>query len=157
MDIGGAADDLDDEPTKAKKRKYVECPPLCTSAWKTIYHAICKCDWHRKDDSKEADSEKEAAMEAELKAARERAVVPLEARMTQFKDMLLERGVRNYLNADVLSFVNITGHGYSYNLDIIYLFQVSAFSTWDKELHKIVFDPRYLLLNPKERKQVCLI
>uniref|UniRef100_A0A3P8S1F2 Transmembrane anterior posterior transformation 1 n=1 Tax=Amphiprion percula TaxID=161767 RepID=A0A3P8S1F2_AMPPE len=28
------------------------------------------------------------------------------------------------------------------------------FSTWDKELHKIVFDPRYLLLNPKERKQV---
>ncbi len=32
--------------------------------------------------------------------------------------------------------------------------KVSAFSTWDKELHKIVFDPRYLLLNPKERKQV---
>uniref|UniRef100_A0A3B4B3G2 Transcription elongation regulator 1 n=1 Tax=Periophthalmus magnuspinnatus TaxID=409849 RepID=A0A3B4B3G2_9GOBI len=97
MDISVAADDLDEEPTKAKKR--------------------------RKEDSKEADSEKDAAMEAELKAARERAVVPLEARMTQFKDMLLERGV-------------------------------SAFSTWDKELHKIVFDPRYLLLNPKERKQV---
>ncbi|KAG7523287.1 transcription elongation regulator 1 isoform X2 [Solea senegalensis] len=87
----------DEEPTKAKKRK--------------------------KEDVKEADSDKEAAMEAELRAARERAVVPLEARMTQFKDMLLERGV-------------------------------SAFSTWDKELHKIVFDPRYLLLNPKERKQV---
>lgn len=49
---------------------------------------------HRKEDSKEADTEKEAAMEAELKAARERAVVPLEARMTQFKDMLLERGVK---------------------------------------------------------------
>lgn len=31
-------------------------------------------------------------------------------------------------------------------------FQVSAFSTWDKELPKIVFDPRYLLLNQKERK-----
>ncbi|CAG5872500.1 unnamed protein product [Menidia menidia] len=73
--------------------------------------------------AKEADSEKEAAMEAELRAARERAIVPLEARMTQFREMLLERGV-------------------------------SAFSTWDKELHKIVFDPRYLLLNPKERKQV---
>uniref|UniRef100_A0A8C7MX76 Transcription elongation regulator 1 n=1 Tax=Oncorhynchus kisutch TaxID=8019 RepID=A0A8C7MX76_ONCKI len=72
---------------------------------------------------KEADSEKEAAMEAELKAARERAIVPLEKRMTQFRDMLLKRGV-------------------------------SAFSTWEKELHKIVFDPRYLLLNPKERKQV---
>lgn len=32
-------------------------------------------------------------MEAEIKAARERAIVPLEARMKQFKDMLLERGV----------------------------------------------------------------
>ena len=31
---------------------------------------------------------------------------------------------------------------------------MSAFSTWEKELHKIVFDHRYLLLNPKERKQV---
>ncbi|XP_054611170.1 transcription elongation regulator 1 isoform X2 [Dunckerocampus dactyliophorus] len=97
-ELGVATDDThEEEPTKAKKRK--------------------------KEDVKEADSEKEAVMEAELRAARERAVVPLEARMTQFKDMLLERGV-------------------------------SAFSTWDKELHKIVFDPRYLLLNPKERKQV---
>uniref|UniRef100_A0A8D2IX61 Transcription elongation regulator 1-like protein n=1 Tax=Varanus komodoensis TaxID=61221 RepID=A0A8D2IX61_VARKO len=32
--------------------------------------------------------------------------------------------------------------------------RVSAFSTWEKELHKIVFDPRYLLLNSEERKQV---
>ncbi|KFQ25632.1 Transcription elongation regulator 1-like, partial [Merops nubicus] len=87
----------EDEPIKIKKRK--------------------------KDDLKDIDSEKEAAMEAEIKAARERAIVPLEARMKQFKDMRLERGV-------------------------------SAFSTWEKELHKIVFDPRYLLLNPKERKQV---
>jgi len=31
---------------------------------------------------------------------------------------------------------------------------VSAFSTWEKELHKIVFDPRYLLLTSRERKQV---
>uniref|UniRef100_A0A182JI23 Transcription elongation regulator 1 n=1 Tax=Anopheles atroparvus TaxID=41427 RepID=A0A182JI23_ANOAO len=31
---------------------------------------------------------------------------------------------------------------------------VSAFSTWEKELHKIVFDPRYLLLTSKERKQI---
>uniref|UniRef100_A0A1A8RQC1 Transcription elongation regulator 1 n=1 Tax=Nothobranchius rachovii TaxID=451742 RepID=A0A1A8RQC1_9TELE len=90
-------DNQDEEPTKAKKRK--------------------------KEEAKDTDSEKDAAMEAELRAARERAVVPLEARMTQFRDMLLERAV-------------------------------SAFSTWDKELHKIVFDPRYLLLNPKERKQV---
>ncbi|XP_036424463.1 transcription elongation regulator 1a isoform X3 [Colossoma macropomum] len=90
-------DTPEDEPSKAKKRKV--------------------------EEKKETDSEKEAAMEAELRAARERAVVPQETRMGQFKDMLLERGV-------------------------------SAFSTWEKELHKIVFDPRYLLLNPKERKQV---
>lgn len=32
--------------------------------------------------------------------------------------------------------------------------EVSAFSTWEKELHKIVFDQRYLLLTSKERKQV---
>uniref|UniRef100_A0A672QFH7 Transcription elongation regulator 1 n=1 Tax=Sinocyclocheilus grahami TaxID=75366 RepID=A0A672QFH7_SINGR len=92
-----AEDTPEDEPSKAKRRKI--------------------------EEKKEADTEKETAMEAELKAARERAVVPQEARMSQFKDMLLERGV-------------------------------SAFSTWEKELHKIVFDPRYLLLNPKERKQV---
>ncbi|XP_061558750.1 transcription elongation regulator 1 isoform X1 [Phycodurus eques] len=102
-----ATDDAhDEEPSKAKKRKHTH--------WFLL---------HRKEDVSEADSEKEAVMEAELRAARERALVPLESRMTQFKDMLLERGV-------------------------------SAFSTWDKELHKIVFDPRYLLLNPKERKQV---
>lgn len=34
------------------------------------------------------------------------------------------------------------------------LFKVSAFSTWERELHKIVFDERYLLLTSKERKQV---
>lgn len=44
---------------------------------------------------------------------------------------------------------------FSPSLNILLIFyQVSAFSTWEKELHKIVFDPRYLLLNPKERKQV---
>lgn len=53
---------------------------------------------YRKEDVKEADSEKEAAMEAELRAARERAIVPLEARMTQFKEMLLERGVSTKCN-----------------------------------------------------------
>lgn len=35
--------------------------------------------------------------------------------------------------------------------------QVSAFSTWEKELHKIVFDPRYLLLNSEERKQASCV
>jgi transcription elongation regulator 1 len=69
------------------------------------------------------DLGKEAAMEAEVRAAKERQLVPLETRMTQFRDLLTEK-------------------------------EISAFSTWEKELHKIVFDPRYLLLTSKERKQV---
>ncbi|TPP62428.1 Transcription elongation regulator [Fasciola gigantica] len=64
----------------------------------------------------------EAAKEAEERAARERAVQPLEVRVKRFREMLVEM-------------------------------QVSAFSTWEKELHKIVFDPRYLLLTSKERRQ----
>ncbi|CAB1316806.1 unnamed protein product, partial [Coregonus sp. 'balchen'] len=107
-----AEEALEDEPVKAKKRK-------------------------KEEVMKEADSEKEAAMEAELKAARERAIVPLENRMTQFRDMLLKRGVKHF---NPTQYCN-------------QLCNVSAFSTWEKELHKIVFDPRYLLLNPKERKQ----
>ena len=65
-----------------------------------------------KDDTKKKVAPgKEAAIEAEVRAARERAVVPLETRMKQFRDLLEEK-------------------------------QISAFSTWEKELHKIVFDPR---------------
>lgn len=36
---------------------------------------------------------KDSAMEAELRAARERAVVPLETRITQFREMLSEKEV----------------------------------------------------------------
>ncbi|XP_061412371.1 transcription elongation regulator 1-like isoform X2 [Lethenteron reissneri] len=76
----------------------------------------------KKRKLEEPEPEKEASMEAEIRAARERATLPQETRSQQFSEMLLQRGV-------------------------------SAFSTWEKELHKVVFDPRYLLLNPKERKQ----
>jgi len=69
------------------------------------------------------DLGKEAAMEAEVKAKREREQVPLDDRMKQFRELLTEK-------------------------------EISAFSTWEKELHKIVFDPRYLLLTSKERKTV---
>merc|ERR1712051_308072 len=75
------------------------------------------------DTSKKLPQGKEAAIEAEVRAARERAMVPLETRMLQFRGLLEEK-------------------------------QVSAFSSWEKELHKIVFDPRYLLLASKERKSV---
>ncbi|XP_055383465.1 transcription elongation regulator 1 isoform X2 [Condylostylus longicornis] len=71
----------------------------------------------------EKDATKEAAIEAEVRASKERALVPLEQRVKSFKEMLREK-------------------------------DVSAFSTWEKELHKIVFDPRYLLLTSRERKQI---
>lgn len=78
---------------------------------------------NQQQQPKKIDIGKEAAIEAEVKAAKERAVIPLENRIKLFKEMLAEK-------------------------------QVSAFSTWEKELHKIVFDSRYLLLTSKERKQV---
>ncbi|CAF0783715.1 unnamed protein product [Didymodactylos carnosus] len=65
---------------------------------------------------------KDAAIEAEAQAAQQRAILPYENRIKQFREMLAEK-------------------------------EVSAFATWEKELNKIVFDPRYLLLTTKERKQ----
>jgi hypothetical protein len=47
----------------------------------------------KKDQQKMIDAGKEAAIEAEVKAARERAIVPLEIRMKQFRDMLAEKEV----------------------------------------------------------------
>lgn len=48
-----------------------------------------------KPSEKKNDIGKEAAIEAEVRAARERALVPLETRVKQFKDMLKEKDVRN--------------------------------------------------------------
>lgn len=44
-------------------------------------------------DMKKVEVGKDAAMEAEVKAARERAVVPVEIRMKQFREMLSEKEV----------------------------------------------------------------
>ena len=44
--------------------------------------------------TKQIDVGKEAAIEAEVQAARQRAIVPLEIRMKQFRDMLAEKEVR---------------------------------------------------------------
>ncbi|XP_061084703.1 transcription elongation regulator 1-like protein [Conger conger] len=70
----------------------------------------------------QSDQQK-AEEELSAKISPGRTTLPLEVRISHFRDMLLERGV-------------------------------SAFSTWEKELYKIVFDPRYLLLSPDERKQI---
>lgn len=92
---------------------------------KSIIEEIMEED-DKKDDDKTKIETKDAlkdvnASEAEARAAKERANHPLEVRLKQFREMLIEK-------------------------------QVSAFSTWEKELHKIVFDSRYLLLTSKERK-----
>ena len=46
-----------------------------------------------KEGKKTIDIGKEAAIEAEVRAARERAIVPLETRIKSFKDMLAEKDV----------------------------------------------------------------
>ncbi len=47
-----------------------------------------------KNENRQIDVGKEAAIEAEVKAARERAVIPLDIRMKQFRDMLAEKEVQ---------------------------------------------------------------
>jgi len=44
-------------------------------------------------DQKKIDVGKDAAIEAEVRAARERAVVPRDMRMKQFREMLTEKEV----------------------------------------------------------------
>lgn len=53
-----------------------------------------------KEDRKlknQIDIGKEAAIEAEVRAARERAIVPLETRIKSFRDMLAEKEVSRVL------------------------------------------------------------
>lgn len=45
------------------------------------------------DDVKVEDFTKDTAMEAEVKAAQQRAVIPIEERVQQFKEMLAEKEV----------------------------------------------------------------
>jgi len=61
------------------------------------------------------------AIRAELEAQQERAKIPLEERIKEFREMLEDK-------------------------------KVSPNSTWERELSKIVFDKRYLLLTAIERK-----
>lgn len=51
-----------------------------------------------KEGKKTIDIGKEAAIEAEVRAARERAIVPLETRIKSFKDMLAEKDVNYYMS-----------------------------------------------------------
>lgn len=65
--------------------------------------------------------EEDPAVKAEREAQEKRAVIPLEERILQFRQLLTDKNV-------------------------------SASSSWNRELSKIVFDERYLLLSAPERK-----
>jgi transcription elongation regulator 1 len=62
-----------------------------------------------KPDKKQIDIGKEAAIEAEVRAARERAIVPLEIRIKSFKEMLAEKEVLE-LSLFIYSVVFPTGY-----------------------------------------------
>uniref|UniRef100_A0A915KH10 Transcription elongation regulator 1 n=1 Tax=Romanomermis culicivorax TaxID=13658 RepID=A0A915KH10_ROMCU len=113
------------EIAPAKKRKKKAPKPKDAEAEISVKNAAQEsaAKANEQQQQSQKDKVKDAALEAEMKAAQERAQIPLEVRMKQFREMLKEK-------------------------------EVSAFSTWEKELHKIVFDPRYLLLTSKERKSV---
>jgi len=60
----------------------------------TLYHLSCRRGGRgRGGGVRHIEVGKEAAMEAEMQAARERAVVPLETRVQQFMEMLTEKEV----------------------------------------------------------------
>ena len=58
-----------------------------------MIHVIREEDVKKEEKVSRIDVGKEAAIEAEVKAARERAIIPLEIRMKQFRDMLAEKEV----------------------------------------------------------------
>lgn len=58
-----------------------------------------------KEGKKTIDIGKEAAIEAEVRAARERAIVPLETRIKAFRDMLAEKDVNTYHMVYLSSFI----------------------------------------------------
>lgn len=64
----------------------------------TIFPALATApkEEEEKENKKTIDIGKEAAIEAEVRAARERAIVPLETRIKSFRDMLAEKDVNKY-------------------------------------------------------------
>lgn len=54
-----------------------------------------------KPSERKQDIGKEAAIEAEVRAARERALVPLETRVISFKEMLKEKDVIDCVRVEI--------------------------------------------------------
>lgn len=91
--------------------------------------------------------DREEMREVEVK----KSIIPLEERMLMFTQLLREKQVWMNKEKFCQPHTFLWKQCFVFYL-VIFTFKVSAFSTWEKELHKILFDPRYLLLNMKERK-----
>ena len=79
-----------------------------------MIHVLREEDVKKEEKVSRIDVGKEAAIEAEVKAARERAIIPLEIRMKQFRDMLAEKEV--FLEISEYRFVLYYHANYSYCL-----------------------------------------
>jgi len=70
---------------------------------------------------------KEAAIEAEMQASRERAVIPLEMRVQQFMEMLTEKEVLCCLEFDICSYcVCVCYSLLSFESVLFYLLSISV-------------------------------
>nr|XP_033799324.1 transcription elongation regulator 1-like protein isoform X2 [Geotrypetes seraphini] len=114
---------IEDPPHKRKLETSATIRNDGTSPEEVNEDHSTKTKRNKTEDLQAKDDEMVELEDKSITTSMNQVVQSLEERMTNFREMLLERGV-------------------------------SAFSTWEKELHKIVFDPRYLLLNSEERKQV---
>nr|XP_046233260.1 uncharacterized protein tcerg1l isoform X1 [Scatophagus argus] len=115
--IGRDISRIIEDPPHKRKRKM---PPDHSSSCQSSGHHGNNEDAEHEHSFKRNRTEEPVAL---IPHPGEVKLLPLELRVTHFKEMMLERGV-------------------------------SAFSSWEKELHKMVFDPRYLLLTSDQRKQV---
>ena len=109
----------DDQPTPAKKMKQEDTKseyhsgfniyPLCWE-FEIIPSALDAApkEEEEKENKKTIDIGKEAAIEAEVRAARERAIVPLETRIKSFRDMLAEKDVKITNCFDVIQYMQLT-------------------------------------------------
>jgi hypothetical protein len=101
--IGEKKDDVKEDTKKKRSDSFVEEPPVKKvktveedkSKYIFIWHVHFQITYSFDglDDVKPEEPAKDSAMEAEVKAAQQRAVIPLEERVTQFKEMLAEKEV----------------------------------------------------------------
>ncbi|CAG2101002.1 unnamed protein product [Medioppia subpectinata] len=127
------------------------------------------------EENEEKEAKKDGTSEAELLAAKQRETIPLERLSTKSSRNRTKRcvvwtgdGRVFFYNPSTRTSLWECPQELLNRSDVEKLVKgppkqsdsetgekrVSAFSTWEKELHKIVFDARYLILTSRERRQV---